>query len=48
LCVLGGCVQKTYEEKQFEFRKQRLKKTRKILYSDFWKCRIFSTVCDVL
>ena len=32
-CVfLRGCVQQNYEEKQFEFRKQRLKKPRKTLY----------------
>jgi len=31
--------------KQFEFRKQRFKKPRKPLYSEyFWKCRIFSTI----
>jgi len=39
----GGRVQQNYEEKQFEFRKQRLKKLRKTLYSEyFWKRRIIS------
>ena len=43
LRVLSGCVQQNHEEKQFEFRKQRIKKSRKPLYSEyFWKCRIFS------
>jgi len=48
LCVVSGCIQQNYEEKQFEVRKQRLKKPRKPCTQNIFESAEYFLQCRLL